>query len=43
MKPVYLIYLVAVRKDLARKKAEDLFRFKCDLSSASPSVAPIIV
>jgi len=43
MKPAYLIYLAAVRKELARKKAENLFRIKCDLNSASPSSAPIIV
>lgn len=43
MKPAYLVYLASVRKALARKQAENNFRFKCDLNSSTPSKAPIII
>lgn len=43
MKPAYLIYLATIRRELARKNAEANYSIKRDLSSASPSKAPIIV
>jgi len=43
MKPAYLVYLANVRKELARKHAENVRQFKCDLGSSAPSKAPIIV
>lgn len=43
MKPVQILAAVKAKKDLERKQAENLYRMQKDMSSSSPSCAPIIV
>lgn len=43
MQAVQILHTVKVRQDLAREKAEQIYRMKKDLNNPSPSKAPIIV
>ena len=43
MQAVQVLHTVKIRQDLARKKAEEIYRMGKDLNSPVPSKPPIIV